>query len=381
MYPGPTIGQNADVELLVAADDRTGSTETAAALADAGAGDVSVVAWPATAAAEADAAVVDLGSRHLSPAAAADRAASVDAVTTAPRHAHKIDSTLRGNWAEELVARAHSRPVLLVPALPEHGRVCVDGVVLDHGRPVHEGNAGSDVRRRVVTSRPKNALQAAGAAEVHELAHLEHVVAWLGEPHGIAVADAADGASLAAIVQAWCAVDGVLLAGTSAVIGAAGVGEHEQSVFPRIDGPVLVVCGSVHPVARAQMMVAEHHGTIVTHLVDDLTIRALASSHAMILATEIPVGDVDEPLAVAAASSLARGVSDLAAHVPIGALVIIGGDTAAAVLGHADTLVHGSLEPGTPWMTVARLEMPVITRAGGFGSDHALIDLLRKMCP
>jgi nucleotide-binding universal stress UspA family protein len=39
-------------------------------------------------------------------------------VVGADRHAHKIDSTLRGNWASELVARytTTGRPVLVVPA-------------------------------------------------------------------------------------------------------------------------------------------------------------------------------------------------------------------------------------------------------------------------
>ena len=33
----------------------------------------------------------------------------------------------------------------MIPALPALGRTCVDGVVLEHGRPVHEGSAGGDV--------------------------------------------------------------------------------------------------------------------------------------------------------------------------------------------------------------------------------------------
>jgi uncharacterized protein YgbK (DUF1537 family) len=114
--------------------------------------------------------VVDLGSRHLSPGEARERAA---ALSSGPRIGHKIDSTLRGNWADELVARAEQRPVLLVPALPEFGRVCSGGEVLEHGRPVHEGAAGTDVRRRVTSSRPAVHLRAVGAASVHELTAID----------------------------------------------------------------------------------------------------------------------------------------------------------------------------------------------------------------
>ncbi len=97
------------------------------------------------------------------------------------------------------------------------------------------------------------------------------------------------------------------------------------------------------------------------------------------LATDIPVGDVDEPVAVAAAAGLARGVADLRRRVPLGALVVIGGDTAAAVLGSADVTVQGSVDPGTAWGTVEGLDVPIVTRSGGFGSDHSLVELLRSI--
>ena len=48
--------------------------------------------------------VVDLGSRHLSEDEARARAAAVEGVP-ARRRAHKIDSALRGNWAHEVAAR------------------------------------------------------------------------------------------------------------------------------------------------------------------------------------------------------------------------------------------------------------------------------------
>ena len=154
--------------LHVAADDRTGALEVAAALADRGAGGahgVTVTVWPEQA--SGDVCVVDLESRHLSSQQAASRAA---ALAIAGPVAHKIDSTLRGNWARELVARhlTSRMPVLLVPALPALGRVCVGGVVFNGGRPVHEGDV--DVRQRIDSSRPADHLCAAGASDVVELA-------------------------------------------------------------------------------------------------------------------------------------------------------------------------------------------------------------------
>ena len=181
---------------------------------------------------------------------------SVDAIDAA-RYAHKIDSTLRGNWASELVARhaATGHPVLVVPAYPALGRTCVGGVVLDDGVPVHEGAAGHDVRAPISTSRPADLLRAAGALDVVGCHDLTDLVDWLEVPGGIAVADAATDNDLGAIANRWVGVEGVLLAGTSAAIGAAGArlfDSEERNERPVVHGSVLVVCGSAHPrAARA----------------------------------------------------------------------------------------------------------------------------------
>lgn len=369
--------QNAHMDLLVAADDRTGAFEVAGRLAERGNGPVTVTAWPdlPTRDGATEVAVVDLGSRHLSPGEARARATSIRVTR---RRAHKIDSTLRGNWAEELAG--HDAPVLLVPALPEQGRVCVSGEVLDHGRPVHEGAAGSDVRRRVTSSRPAELLRAAGAGTVVELTGTDAVDEWLAAPAGVAVADARDDGDVVELVAAWSSRgEGVVLAGPSAVVGRASSGDAPAAVLPPHDGPILVVCGSVHPLARAQLDFAERRGMPVTSLADDLTARQLERHGVLALVTEIPVGDVDEPMAVAAAAALARGVAELRARVDLGALVVIGGDTAAAVLGVRPALVHGTVGPGTAWVTVGDDPLSVVTRSGGFGSDAALDELVSEL--
>lgn len=347
------------MNLLVAADDRTGALETAAELADHGTGPVPVRVWPT----DMVSGVVDLDSRRVPAGEARHRAGTLR--TDGPA-AHKIDSTLRGNWAHELVARHESsrRPVLVVPALPELGRTCVGGVVLAHGEPVAAG-------------RPVDLLARAGAADVVNLVTLDAVVSWLSDPRGIAIADAADTEAVRAIAAAWSRSPAPLLAGTSAVIGST-VGCEARLPYgrPPVDGAVLVACGSLHPVARGQVAVAEQRGVMVTDVADDRAKAALSAGEPVILHTELPTGDVTEPMAVAAASALARGVATLADGIHVGALVLIGGDTAAAVLGDAEMLVQGSIAPGTAWATVEGLDPPVISRSGGFGPPNALVDLL-----
>jgi 4-hydroxythreonine-4-phosphate dehydrogenase len=366
------------MDLFVVADDRTGAWETAAALADAGAGPIEVVVWPAVPRGRIG--VIDVGTRHLTPAEARERVASMP---PAGRTGHKIDSTLRGNWPEELAAWTVTAPVLLIPALPVLGRTCVDGVVLDHGRPVHDSSAGSDVRRRVTTSRPAESLIAAGVTDVEDSLGVDDVMGWLEHPGGVRIADASDGDTIAAMVGAWSAGPAdVVLAGTSAVIAAAAPFVTERrppETFESVSAPVLIACGSVHPAARAQLADVARRGVAVVTLADDVTVRALAESRALVLATEIPVGDVGEPLAVAAATTLARGVDELCRRVVVGALIVIGGDTAAAVFGDAPATVHGSVAPGTAWASVGGFDLPIVTRAGGFGGEGALFDLINGM--
>jgi uncharacterized protein YgbK (DUF1537 family) len=368
------------VRLHVAADDRTGALEVAAALADRRVGGVTGVpvgVWPATAFDEFgvdELGVVDLASRHLSPVEAGERAAQLPA---AGPLAHKIDSTLRGNWAHELVARAAAldRAVLVVPALPSLGRVCKDGVVLVDGRPVHEGFAGVDVRRPIESSRPADHLSAAGADSIRELHSLSDVIRWLESPAGFGVADAVAAEQVSAIVDTWDGGERVVLAGTSEVIGAAA-GPRVAVLAGSMPAPVLVVCGSLSDAARAQVSTARAHGAIVSHDEQELAAVLRSGRHA-ILASPAPARVVAGSDAEAAAAALASAARRLSATVEeLGAVVVLGGDTASAVLGPADVHVLGSLTPGTAWVDSPEFGHPVITRAGSFGDERALVDLM-----
>lgn len=365
------------MDLLVTADDRTGAMETAAALADSGGGPIPVFAWPRMPD-ERGVAVVDLTTRHL-PAGEARR--RMRSASTRSRRGHKIDSTLRGNWTHELAELGRDRPVLLVPALPALGRTCEDGVVMEHGRPVHEGSAGRDVRRRITSSRPADLLGGAGVADVASVSDIDSVTGWLESPHGIAVADATDDPTIDRLVAVWAAgAAEVVLAGTSAVVGAAtgpARTDDERWSCPSTAPVVLVVCGSLHPVARAQIGVVERCGVpvVTPSTLGDLLRRS--DTPAIVLTTDEPAGDVSASRARFTASALADGVTRVRRAMSIGTLVVIGGDTAAAVLGDETVTVHGSVGPGTAWVQARGLESPVITRSGGFGGDRALLDLIR----
>ncbi len=210
-------------DLLVVADDRTGALETGGALADVGM-TVEVRPLPADPSPPGGGCLVlDLGSRRFG--GATERARAAVATTARRRLAHKLDSTLRGHWVEELaVLRAPAGQVLVVPAFPAAGRTCSNGVVFDHGVPVAEGPAGRDPVSPVRESRP--AAQLRGGlpdCDVVELADAAEVRSWLarGVP-GVAVSDARTDADLAALAAAWIPHPDVVFSGTGAAIGAVG---------------------------------------------------------------------------------------------------------------------------------------------------------------
>ena len=371
----PAPRQNAVVELHVVADDRTGALESAAAIADRTGSPVPVTVWPDAAPPAAAAGVVDLGSRHLTPDEAAERASTLPAHG---RAVHKIDSTLRGNWAAELAARHRSTgaPVLLVPALPAMGRVCVRGEVLVGERRVHDTAAGTDPRGGLDTSRPSEPLTALGVATL-ELSHPKEIAAWLRSPTGFAIADAEDDETIEAIVDHWQTSAGVILAGTSAVVGAA-VGRPSRPTFRRhlVQPPTLVVCGSLHPAARAQIDDAAAAGATVVEEFDPDVLRVMIEGTPVILCTPPVEGPVSDAQAERAAVRLVHEAASVIESGYVGTLIVIGGDTAAALLGDALVVVHGSVRPGTALVESLVIDVPVITRSGGFGAVDALSDLL-----
>ena len=114
--------------MLVTADDSTGAIEAGAACADVGWTVDAVpfaVAGSVPTRVECDCTVIDLRSRHVTQNEARAR---IVAATTSAHRVHKIDSTLRGNWSSELAALVDSgRRIVLIPAHPRTGRVCVGG--------------------------------------------------------------------------------------------------------------------------------------------------------------------------------------------------------------------------------------------------------------
>ena len=375
------------IELLIAADDRTGALETAGQCADAGCGPVPVIVGDPEVS-TGGLVVVDIQSRHLDPRDAAHLATDIERVP-AVRVAHKIDSTLRGNWAHELVARQQfgRERVVVVPAFPEVGRTCIGGLVLEHGRPVASGAAAVDARRAIDSSRPAEHLVRAGATGVSELAGATELAVWMVDPAAapFAVCDAGTVEELEAVGRAWAHEPPVLFAGTSRSIGVAAaalVDNRIDMVVPRAPRPVLVVCGSLNAASRRQVdaLVAGGAATVTLGADTGALVDALLQGGIAVLQSalqrSVPLAAAD---AAKTAAALAATVHRLVEKADVATLLLIGGDTTAAVLGIAPVTVGGTVAPGMPWFHADTEVGPlVITKAGGFGDEQALVRLFAQ---
>jgi D-threonate/D-erythronate kinase len=334
------------MRLAIIADDLTGAMDAAAPFAERGLAVTLVLSAAAemAPAAMGDVVAFDTSSRHLPPAEAA--AAVARCVAALPRGTplfKKIDSTLRGAVVEEIRAAAAGRgTIVIAPAVPAQGRTVRGGQVLVHGVPVSAAESDGDARQR----RFAGSLAAALA------------------PWPCAMPDCATEGDLAAIART--APAGALLVGAAGLAQAVAqirFGDATAAARPAPAGPALFVAGSRTAITAHQL----------AHLRQARPAAAIETPPA---APEADAGAVARRLAQCAVARLRR--------IEAGALVLIGGDTARAVLdalGVQALRVRGHIIPAIPWgeAEIGDRSLVVATKAGGFGAPDALSRIAERL--
>lgn len=409
-------------KILVIADDLTGAADCAAALAGHGLRTVVLLGGSAAepaAGLDADVVSVDADTRRLPPIEAAAETARL-----LRAHLHddntilykKLDSTMRGNIGEELCVAIETRRsfaapgmqvvAIFAPAFPATGRTTTDGKQLLNGEPLPEHRPGhdhrihgsSDIEAILRASNLRPALlglhQIRGDAE-----QLRRIIQTAAQQADVLVCDAQAEDDLRRIAEA------ATVLGPGAVwAGSAGLARHLPTAhaMPRTPqtsplqsfaaGPTLFVIGSGSGVSRkqAEALAAESDTTIIgipasvlanqesTSLTSTFKLeleRALISGNdvAVLLNSGLQVGMAEQPLL---AARLATFVGPFANNV--GALVATGGETARAVCqawGITTLRLIGEVESGLPFSVTSgwSRELPVITKAGGFGNRESLL--------
>jgi len=370
---------------LILADDFTGASDAAAPFGAVGRTLVVLSAngarslWESTA---VDVLAVDLDLREATDSEARHRAeAAARALCSADPDTRvflKIDSTLRGPIAG-LVAGAlrgsGKRIAVVAPAFPEQGRALREGRVVVDGTPGASLTAALGMQGTALI----------GARFVSSAADVERAVEHARARGAQRVAfDTDASAGLRSVAAAWQEHSEWLLVGSggltrqvAGLVTAAGALE-----VPTVHGPILVVAGSPAPTTALQLERLGDLGSFTLVQADAPAPPLPASPHGVLVLCTAPTTARD---AGESAEAVADTVLEWSGSLVPAAVVLAGGATARNVcerLAVTGLRVSGELSPGVP---IGHLvggrwdQVPVVTKAGGFGHPATLLEILRAL--
>jgi uncharacterized protein YgbK (DUF1537 family) len=347
-----------------------------------------------------------------------------------------VDSTLRGNLGAEIEAVLEIvKPdcAVIAPAFPKYGRTTVTGVQYLHGRPLHETEFGTDptapvrdanIARRLAEGSHRQAGRLtldqvrAGSAQIKSA-----VGKLLSDGIELVVVDIAEQEDLKRICL------GLSRSGLRILwVGSTGLAEFVPLAFhtastpdtlkdarlpdPR---PALALVGSASETTRAQLRYAQTNNQLNIITLDPArliqggrtaskeldragsNLRAVIDSgHEAALVVNASRDEIAATQKLGAALNLsaaevAQRIVDGLAQVGsmlvhesrVSGIVATGGDTANAlcnVLGAEALEILGEVEAGIPVMRlIGEQSLPLVTKAGGFGSQAAMGDALVKV--
>lgn len=432
----------------ILADDLTGAADTSLQFLapDAGVWIVPSLGDRATIPAASTALAINTDSRNVAPSQAAVAVEAAGRFLQAAgcrRYYKKIDSTLRGNLAIEILQALSTLQLelaVVAPAFPQAGRITVGGYQLVDGIPVQVSDYGRDPLAPVGESHLPTLLAAAGAGDVEHLT-LRDV---MGGPERVAtalvraiagrrrvlVADAARPEDLQAIARGMALTPFRLLPVGSAGLAKAMQPHHVLDVAPvggqrhvliGIRPPVLVVAGSLNPVTARQVEVLSRHARLVVLDVEGLLLAGAPAIDRVVMAIRplllsgqdvvLATGEGPDPAhkaralgrdlamgAVQIGQRVAAALGEVVAHLldglpptPLAGVVLAGGETATAVCRALGAPLLRVVDEPLPAIPLLRAELGaaapglpggvlrLVTKSGGFGAPDALTRLVERL--
>jgi uncharacterized protein YgbK (DUF1537 family) len=398
--------------ILIIADDLSGAADCA--IAFAGAGRSTAVTLNASRAMSAAAVVaVDTDTRRMPPAEAARRTRAAWLAQRGPgrRLYKKIDSTLRGNWAAEVAALQPLAGLAIVAtAFPATGRTVREGRVFVRGVPLEDTETWklehaaqcADLNAMIEAVGLRAAALGVGALR-GDPAALRDVIAEVASSGAQAlIVDAETNADLRALAQVTASMDEALfwvgsgglareLASLSDLFDEAPLAAQDVAPAPEQHGSaILILVGSLSAVSEQQCAMLRERADVDELIVPPAVLRAgelhlewadwqarvgaHLGARADLLVRIGRDGLFDPAEGAQLSAALASLVAPFFSH--LSGLIATGGETARAVLGAAgiDSLqLLSEIEPG---VAVGRPHgqprLTVVTKAGAFGSEHAL---------
>jgi uncharacterized protein YgbK (DUF1537 family) len=387
---------------------------------------------------EYDVVAVDADSRAVSADVAYRRVAEVARFVerTSSAFFKSMDSTLRGNLGAEVDAVMDIITfdlAVVAPAFPLYGRTTAAGIHFLHGQRIDETEFATDPQSPV---KDADLLRVFGAQSRRTAGHVGLELVRKGQAavcrratelrrNGVelAIFDAQAEADLDVIVSGLAASDLRVL-----WVGSTGLAGHvSQTLTPRDPGhvhsqargeagaPTLSIVGSASQVTRQQvaeflrlpgvssvrmdpLQIIEEGGARDREIGRCLTQALVALGEGRDVVLDVVSGRDD----ISATKNLGlqmgldgaqvgRRVVESMAEItyavvetaPVAGLILTGGDTARAVCDRFAAygiLVLQEVEPGIPLARmIGHRELPIVTKAGGFGDVEALIHASRLL--
>jgi hypothetical protein len=323
----------------------------------------------------------------------------------------KVDSTLRGNVAEEIAALDavyQSELIVFAPAFPDLGRTTVRGVHQLHGVRISETEIGCDPKNPVLEDRLEQILRAAFEEDVRQYGLSEiRGSLHLGEAR-ICCFDSETNDDMQGVVRTAMASGKRVL-----WVGSAAIADMLLRTLRQVR-PAFAICGSVSDVTRRQIHTAQQagihlvsvpvpeflHGDAKKETYVEACSESLHRGGDVILLSSASYDRTEIERSVQAGKKCGMGLPEIGTYVQnllgeIGAAVLekneiagiflTGGDTAMGFLqriGARGSSIQEEIAIGIPKMRILGGEydgMSAVTKAGAFGSDGDLLYALRKL--
>ena len=359
--------------------------------------------------------VIDTESRGMTGSEAGAATAKAVAEVDFARFKYiikKVDSTLRGNVAAEVQAvdkAFGSELVIFAPALPALGRTTEGGVHRLNGVPICETELAKDPKKPVTEDRLQTILEKVYEEPVRHISLDTVRSGKLSLSEGrVFTFDAVSNVDLQAIIAAAMETGKkVLWVGTAAM--ADNLMELESPTWP-----ALGVVASVSEVTRGQIHAAEKADVVLVQVPVHELLSGRETPEAYVAATVASLKAGKDTILLSSSTYdraeldksteegrkkgmephqvseyVQRLMGDMAkavlSQVKVSGVFVTGGDTAMGLLGstQADgSAILSEILVGIPMMRVVGGVMDgtkLITKAGAFGKEDAVLFALRKL--
>jgi uncharacterized protein YgbK (DUF1537 family) len=282
----------------------------------------------------------------------------------------KIDSTMRGSVPGQIAGaltawqtRYPAARAIVCSAYPQMGRTVSSNRLHVDGTPVEHTAIGRDPVTPVGTSDMASLIPGSRYSSVEEVARSSQL---------IATVDARTDDDLARLASAIDAGGPSLIPVGSAGLGLAiaarcspGLSEPEKDAWPQLKmaSRILILVTSLNPVSRVQ-------------------IAKLGDAFPDV---EVVLAPAERVGASSVAENLARAFADRVVRERWELVGLVGGDGARAALRYLETPAVRILDAvieGIPLGIMvggSAAGMPIFTKAGGFGAEDALVQLVQQL--